>query len=147
MQNQHHSPVDRKIFAHETATIADPGAGNPADFACPVNARIRITNVVARFGVTQANKFPQILIVTAAAHSLTFASSDTDLDAPVATAVHFSTGPKATNYINAENTIFIPLPGNIILEPGETLRITMTGINVGQQIALITISYDQWIIA
>lgn len=147
MQTYHDSPVDQKIFSHETATVANPGAGNPADFPCPVNARVRITTVQFDLTAILGSSQPLYSILTAGGDLLTYAVSALAGVGFATTQVNASAGIYHTWLYATPEQISVPLPTNIIMEPGDTFRLDLTTPGPSQEIENIALSYDQWIIA
>ena len=138
------NPVSLNVFSRDTAHPANPGGGNPCDWPCPVNSRVRITNIRYQQLPFAAGFYPLVFIIPLAGpHILVSASSI----APPAPPPTFSTGFYETIYSLADDFLLLPLPDNLYLEPGETLRLTFDGIAGAVSMIDIYISYHQWIIA
>ena len=147
MRHRSNNPVHLNLFSLETAHPASPTGGNPVNFACPANARIRVTNITWTVGTVFNPNNPLIYIIPLAGSDILVSACDVAPDALTTTDYYFSPGIRACRYQTAENLLFGILPNNIFLEPGEILRITTTNIFIGHQITNCYISYDQWIIA
>lgn len=141
------NPIRSSVFSHEDDTITNPGAGIPADYACPANARIRITSFTCTVTNIGANKKPLGQIIDAAAHVLTLAASTHSLQNLSTEHVWASINIPNDVHLLADNELRFGLPPDIILQPGETFRITLPAIGAAQSITNIALSFDQWVIA
>jgi len=76
-----------------------------------------------------------------------FASSDVFVINPITAQLHLSTGITDSIYRVADTYLQSPLPVDLFLIPGETLRVTVNAIAGPITLSTFYISYDQWIIA
>lgn len=141
------NPVDLNIFAHHDIHPPNPAGGNPLDWPCPANSRVRITDIRSYTTTMAADSYHLVYIIPTAGSHLNYAACEIAPPAMASTHVRFSTGIRTSLYLAPQNLITTHLPVDIFLEPGETLRLTTYAMGVNVLLAGIYIAFDQWIIA
>lgn len=147
MRNSLPNPINLNLRARYQTAIANPGAGLPIDWPCPTNARVLVNQILFTESTMNANKHPLVYIVPAAGSHQLFAAAATPPNAITTTIITISTGITAHFYNAGLARLRVPLPVNLFLEPGDTLRITTVGLAAGVTLHTASIGYDQWIIA
>jgi len=141
------NPTDDRVFSHVHDTVANPGAGNPINYPCPPNARIRLTSFVYRITNIGTTAWPIVQIIDTAANVITIAASKNKIQNIHTEEVGASVGIKDSVHLTTEDELRFGLPDEIFVEPGETLRFTVPNLTASQSIINFALSYDLWVIA
>lgn len=147
MQSPQFNPTHADTFAIEDDTIANPGAGNPADYACPANARIELLAYTCTISAIAVNIHPTVQIRTAGGTSMTMAWSSPAIQNLHTETVSASQLFFESIHLTTDDILQYPLPTGMILQPGETLRFTCNNLPAPVEIKNLAFSFRQWIIA
>lgn len=147
MLDHQYNPVDTAVHAVEQDTCPAPVAGNPILWPCPDNARVLVVAIQYQITAVPATAFPLVYVAPATGSDMLYATSHIAPDALAATDLHFSAGIRVAFKDTVNLQLFAPLPRNLIMEPGDTLKLSAVGIGATAVVADGLVSYHQWIIA
>jgi hypothetical protein len=120
---------------------AAPAAGANFSYVMPGPMAQQLASVVFQFvsDAVVANRFLSIQVLDAAGHLIAKTANQAAVLA--STAITISAWPTASQQNSATGTAILPLFGGLWLQPGWTLSLIASGIDAGDQINLIALSF------
>jgi hypothetical protein len=141
-------PIDTQIFDIGRTSGTPPGAGNNYTFTVPANARYHILN--ARYTLsTDANVADRyhVINVSIDGNTHTIGLFDQAQTASLAWQVSWHSGLSQHVDLTANNLAALSMGQGVILGAGDSLSAQILGLQVGDQITNITLTWRRWIIA
>ena len=146
MHNKFNNSISLPVSAIYTINISDPAAGTARDFPCPDNSRIRIISAQFLLTTSGAASYPQLFIIPIAGSDILMTMAHTPQDLITACNIYFQLYRYDTYYRSPSDKMFVPLPNDFFLNPGESIRFTTIDMGANRVIEDIYITYQQWII-
>jgi len=141
------SPIHADTYRIITATLPNPGAGNPITWTPPAAARVRLIHAYFQIiSMGGADAYPTTMITTGGWIQY-IAAHTRPVTALAATYIHWSIGIREPLYDAPTETYHIPLPPDLNLHPQDRLRLTLNNIGGFDVISNAHITYHRWTIA
>lgn len=127
----------------ESVTVANPAAGSDWTYTVAAGTRERIVSVTATLttSATVANRIP-VITITQGGNIVYQASPTAAQTATTALTYLFTSGLQP--WTGAGGQIVVPLPPNLFLTGGNTISVTTTALQAGDQWSNIRISHELW---